>query len=113
LSAPGFFSLHSHEADMGPNDVLHIAEIPFPSGALRCRYARYLSADRSAWVRHGWFQSYSETGALASEGMYVDGLEDGLWRHYHRNGQLAAEGCYSAGQEVGDWRYWNDKGEPE
>jgi len=49
-------------------------------------------------------------GNLASEGTYVEGMEDGQWRDYHENGQIAAEGRYQNGAEVGEWVYLNDDG---
>ena len=53
---------------------LQIAEIPYPSGAVRFRYSRYLATDGSAWVRHGLFCSYHEDGSLASQGSYEHAL---------------------------------------
>ena len=92
---------------------LELAEIPYPSGVVRFRYARYLAADGTHWVRHGLFRAYHEDGSLASEGTYEHGREHGLWRDYHPNGQKAAEGHYSHGEEVGTWSYWSPSGEPE
>lgn len=92
---------------------LHIAEIPYPSGVVRFRYSRYLSADGSTWVRHGLFSAYHEDGSMASEGTYEDGKEHGQWRDYHTNGQLAAEGSYANGVETGIWHYWSADGSPE
>jgi antitoxin component YwqK of YwqJK toxin-antitoxin module len=94
-------------------DNLQIAEILYESGAVRFRYLRYLSPDGTRWIRHGLFRAYHETGPLASEGNYVDGVESGLWRDYHPNGQLAAEGSYVDGREVGEWHYWSENGSPE
>jgi antitoxin component YwqK of YwqJK toxin-antitoxin module len=93
-----------------PDQVLHIAEIPYESGAIRFRYARYMSVDGTRWVRHGLFVAYHENGQVASEGEYRDGLEEGLWRDYHENGQLAAEGHYHKGKEQGYWRHWSPGG---
>jgi antitoxin component YwqK of YwqJK toxin-antitoxin module len=92
---------------------LNIAEIPYPSGQLKYRYSRYLASDGGSWIRHGLFRAYHENGQLASEGNYVDGLEQGFWRDYHENGQIAAEGEYKDGTEVGTWRYWNGEGAQE
>jgi antitoxin component YwqK of YwqJK toxin-antitoxin module len=92
---------------------LQIAEILYPSGIVRLRYSRYLSADGSAWVRHGLFRAYHEDGTLASEGNYEHGQEHGRWRDYHSNGRLAAEGSYANGAEVGQWRYWAADGSSE
>jgi antitoxin component YwqK of YwqJK toxin-antitoxin module len=96
-----------------PEGVLHIAEIPYESGAMRFRYSRYVSADGTRWVRHGLFVAYHENGRVSSEGKYVDGLEEGMWRDYHKNGQLAAEGTYVHGKEHGYWRFWDEDGNEE
>jgi antitoxin component YwqK of YwqJK toxin-antitoxin module len=93
--------------------ALHVAEIPYPSGAVRFRYARILSSDGKRWVRHGLFRAYSEDGELISEGSYSNGREEGLWRDFHENGQIAAEGFYVAGKEHGLWRFWSSDGTPE
>ena len=89
---------------------LNIAEIPYETGEIKFRYSRYLSEDGARWVRHGLFRAYHMNGTLASEGEYIDGLEQGLWRDYHENGQLAAEGYYEKGEEVGEWRFWHPDG---
>lgn len=91
---------------------LNIAEIPYETGQLHYRYARYMSDDGTRWIRHGLFMAYHLNGNLASEGSYDHGLEHGLWRDYHENGKLAAEGQYEKGKEVGQWRYWNEDGSP-
>ena len=95
------------------DDALNIAEIPYPSGEVRYRYARYLSQDGSRWVRHGQFREYYQGGLVRSEGTYEHGKENGIWRDYHENGQLAAEGVYQQGVEVGTWMFWSDTGAPE
>lgn len=92
---------------------LHIAEIPYDTGELHFRYARYLSDDGRKWIRHGLFHAYHRNGNLASEGHYENGLEQGLWRDYHENGKPAAEGHYDKGQEVGTWQFWDADGKPE
>lgn len=89
---------------------LNIAEILRASGELQYRYSRYLSKDGSKWVRHGLFTAFHRNGELASEGTYVEGLEDGNWRDFHENGLVAAEGSYAKGVETGTWRYWNTDG---
>jgi antitoxin component YwqK of YwqJK toxin-antitoxin module len=93
--------------DKKMND-LEIAEIPYDSGVIRFRYSRYLASDGSRWVRHGLFRAYHEN--LASEGNYVDGLEQGDWIDYHDNGAVAAKGAYDKGLEVGEWVFWNADG---
>ena len=92
---------------------LHIAEIPYESGAVKFRYARVMSPDKTRWIRHGLFVAYHENGKVMSEGQYVDGLEDGQWRDFHPDGQPAAEGHYREGKEVGVWRFWKPDGTEE
>ena len=90
----------------------NIAEILYEDGTIHYRYARYLSADGTRWIRHGLFLCYYPNGAPASEGTYVDGREHGLWTDYHQNGQMAARGYYEDGKEVGRWEFWNEDGSP-
>ncbi|MFV0674221.1 toxin-antitoxin system YwqK family antitoxin [Variovorax sp. tm] len=89
---------------------LNLAEIPYESGAIRFRYTRYMAADGARWIRHGLFVAYHENGAVSSEGSYVHGSENGVWRDFHPNGQLAAEGSYLDGRETGKWRFWSADG---
>ena len=98
---------------MDASDTFHIAEIPYESGAVRLRYARRLSADGTQWIRHGRFVAYHESGQVKSEGEYVDGKEEGVWRDYHANGRLAAEGVYETGKEEGVWRFFAENGDEE
>lgn len=92
---------------------LIIAEIPFESGNVKFRYSRYLSPDKTKWIRHGLFRAYYQSGVLASEGNYEHGLEAGAWRDFHENGVLAAEGEYMFGQKVGVWKFWDSEGRLE
>ena len=92
---------------------LNIAEIPWPSGTIRYRYARYMSECGTKWVRHGLFESYHEHGGLSSAGHYQDGKEAGVWKTFHANGQLAAVGSYQQGVEVGEWQFFSESGMEE
>ena len=99
---------------MPQNDTtLHIAEIPYETGEVRFRYSRFMSDDRTRWIRHGVFCEYQPNGQIKSEGAFEFGLEHGVWRDYHENGQLAAEGEYLRGQEMGVWRFWDADGNEE
>ena len=89
---------------------LNIAEILSEDGRVRFRYERYLSDDGTRCIRHGRFEAYHANGALASEGTFVHGMEQGEWRDYHPNGQLAATGVYGKGEEVGDWQFFDQNG---
>jgi len=92
---------------------LNIAEIFYPGGELRYRYARYLSSDGSKWIRHGRFAAFHPNGQLACEGDYVHGVENGAWRDFHENGRLAADGHYANGLETGMWQFWDEHGKSE
>ena len=99
---------------MGRGDgTLNIAVIPYDSGEVQFRYSRYLSPDRTQWIRHGLFVFYHKSGQVGSEGEYEDGVEVGIWRDYYENGQIAAEGQYDNGQEQGIWKFWLSDGTPE
>jgi antitoxin component YwqK of YwqJK toxin-antitoxin module len=89
---------------------IEIAEFNYHTGAIKFRFARYLAADGSHWIRQGRFQAFYENGQAASEGQYEQDKESGLWRNFHENGQVAAEGRYEAGKKVGEWRYWDASG---
>lgn len=95
------------------DETLHIAEIPYETGNLKCVYSRYMAADGSRWIRHGLFRAFHPDGTLKSEGNYEHGKENGLWRDYHPNGQLAAEGVYRSGKQEGIWRFWDEQGREE
>jgi antitoxin component YwqK of YwqJK toxin-antitoxin module len=98
---------------MNESGTLHIAEIPYESGAIQYRYARYLSDDGSRWIRHGLFCAFWENGNIKSEGEYAHGAESGLWSDYHENGQLAAQGPYINGKQHGLWRFLDSDGREE
>jgi len=89
---------------------LNLAEIPYESGAIKFRYTRYMAPDGTRWIRHGLFVAYHEDGVVSSEGNYVHGAEDGVWRDFHPNGQLGAEGNYVHGEKAGAWRFWSEDG---
>jgi hypothetical protein len=97
----------------GPGRDLFVAEIPYASGSVRFRYARYLAEAGDRWVRHGPFLAYHPDGTPASRGTYDHGREQGAWQDFHPNGQLAAEGAYDKGEKVGAWRYWLADGTPQ
>ncbi|MDP8568958.1 toxin-antitoxin system YwqK family antitoxin [Methylophilus aquaticus] len=92
---------------------IQIAEIPFESGAIKHRYSRYMSEDKTRWVRHGLFTAFYENGSKASELQYEHGVEQGECIDYHSNGQVAARGQYHEGKEQGLWRYWAEDGSEE
>ena len=95
---------------MSSETDLNLAEIPYESGRLKCRYTRLIATDGSRWIRHGLFVAYYENGVVSSEGSYAEGKEHGLWRDFHDNGQQASEGSYHYGEKVGTWRFWSPDG---
>jgi len=98
---------------MTVNEHLEIAEIVSESGSVKYRYSRYLTEDRSRWIRHGLFVAYFPDGSVASEVNYSHGVEDGASRDYHSNGRIAATGFYKAGKEHGQWEFFDIEGRPE
>lgn len=55
-------------------------------------------------------KEYYETGQLESEGMMIEGKEDGLWKYYHENGQLDFEGNFIEGKKTGLWKNYHENG---
>lgn len=107
------YYLRGEKDPMNENGMLYIAEIPYESGTIQYRYARYLSEDGSRWVRHGIFCAFWKNGNIKSEGEYAHGTETGLWSDYHENGQRAAQGSYVDGKQDGTWRFWDSDGREE
>jgi antitoxin component YwqK of YwqJK toxin-antitoxin module len=106
--------MDKREAPVPPTDhAVHLVEIPYPTGAIRFRYAFVLSPDGQTRVRDGRFAEYHPNGIIMSEGIYVNGLEEGEWRDYYANGRLAAVGLYINGKEEGVWRFWDESGRSE
>lgn len=52
---------------------LNVAEVPYKSGSVRYRYSRFISHDKTRWIRHGLFVEYNEEGLTKSEGTYANG----------------------------------------
>jgi len=64
-----------------------------------------------------WTTRYA-SGALASQGSYVDGLRDGAWHFYHDapgadEPPLRARGRFDRGLRVKHWTYWSADGEED
>lgn len=55
-------------------------------------------------------KEYYETGQLESEGMMIEGKEDGFWKYYHENGQLDFEGNFIEGKKTGLWKNYHENG---
>ena len=59
----------------------------------------------------GIVQDYYESGQLESEGIYKDGIEEGLAKYYYENGQLESEGMLYGPFEAGYWTYYYENGQ--
>lgn len=90
-----------------------MAEIRHAEGKVKYRYTRCSASDGKRWIRHGEFRAYYPSGALASEGTYTHGHEQGAWKDFHENGSVAAEGNYRDGKEQGEWLYYGENGQLE
>jgi antitoxin component YwqK of YwqJK toxin-antitoxin module len=53
--------------------------------------------------RHGPFRDYWPTGMLASEGNYLNDVQEGEWRFYHDDGTIMEVIQFKGGREVIDW----------
>jgi antitoxin component YwqK of YwqJK toxin-antitoxin module len=58
---------------------------------------------------HGVFASYYSDGRVREEGMYINGMKDGLWEEYARDGNKS-RGSYHHGRKTGEWRTYDEKG---
>jgi hypothetical protein len=47
---------------------------------------------------------------MDSEGNYINGKRNGLWKYWHENGQVRCEGNYINGLKDGVWKYWDETG---
>jgi antitoxin component YwqK of YwqJK toxin-antitoxin module len=90
-----------------------LAEVRHSDGKVKYRYTRYIAADGKRWIRHGEFRAYYPSGAVASEGNYAHGHEEGAWKDFHENGSVAAQGTYRVGKEHGEWLYYGENGQLE
>jgi len=53
---------------------------------------------------NGFLTLTNSEGGIDSEGHYVDGYPDGLFKFYHQNGKKKAEGHFSKGSKNGFWK---------
>ncbi len=67
--------------------------------------------DAQQKTKHGYSASY-EGKILLSEGRYLDGEYEGLWKYYHSNGRLAGAVNYAKGKRISE-EYFNPDGSPE
>ncbi len=58
---------------------------------------------------HGSFTSFYPDGKIREEGIYINGMRDGLWEEFSRDG-LMARGSYHYGKKSGEWRTYDSRG---
>lgn len=69
-----------------------------------------MDGPEGAPLRHGPYQRWHASGALAEEGTFDLGSRSGAWSMHHPDGQLAAQGEYDDGLEGGTWSFWYEDG---
>ncbi len=55
--------------------------------------------------KHGFNTTYNKLGNVESQGWYVNGEKDGLWKHYNIGGRLIRKTEYDLGKIVSDQEY--------
>jgi antitoxin component YwqK of YwqJK toxin-antitoxin module len=58
---------------------------------------------------HGSFTSFYPDGRIREEGIFINGMRDGLWEEYARDGKKS-RGSYHYGNKSGEWRTYDEKG---
>jgi antitoxin component YwqK of YwqJK toxin-antitoxin module len=58
---------------------------------------------------HGSYISYYPDGRTREEGIYINGMRDGVWEEHARDG-TKSRGSYFHGRKSGEWRTYNAKG---
>lgn len=56
----------------------------------------------------GPFKEFYDTGNLKSEGNYLNGMKDGMYKSYYPNGFLDLTGYFLQDDKVGPWFYFRD-----
>lgn len=60
--------------------------------------------------KNGKWKEYNKHAILISEGNYIDGLKDGLWRFYYDSGELMIEEYYDLGKKHGPYTMYHRNG---
>jgi len=58
---------------------------------------------------HGAFIAYYPDGRIREEGIYINGMRDGLWEEHNIDG-WKSRGSYHYGKKSGEWRTYNSNG---
>ncbi len=60
-------------------------------------------------VMHGPYRAWWPNGKLGTEGQYLNGKPDGLWRGWYESGELQGEELFKNGIKVKS-RYYDKQG---
>lgn len=60
---------------------------------------------------HGEYIAYFENGQIKEQGIYINGLKDGVWEESNPEGWIS-RGTYYHGKKVGEWRTYDNNGRP-
>lgn len=67
--------------------------------------------DKKMKKEDGPSKRWYENGNVRSEGKYVSGDKEGLWKYYHRStGLLSSQGKYKSDKLQGAWKFFDNKG---
>jgi len=72
------------------------------------RHSGTMNGMYKTWYDITWTEGMHQ---LESQGLYVNGYRQGLWRHWYTNNQLMYEGEYNEGMRVGSWKEWYGNGQ--
>ena len=60
-------------------------------------------------IFHGPYVAYYPDGRIREEGLYINGMRDGLWEEQARDGKKS-RGSYHYGKKSGEWRTYDKNG---
>lgn len=60
---------------------------------------------------HGAYIAYHENGQIKEQGVFINGMKDGMWEEFVSGG-LVSRGTYYHGKKAGEWRTYDANGKP-
>lgn len=82
----------------------------YPDNTVKEEFYVRSEQDRSL---EGPYRSFYESGAVKSEGQFIQNKSTGTWKYYFENGKLRMEGEIVDGKGVGSWQYFYENGSPK
>jgi len=104
IDSEGYTDVH---VQFGPELGYH------PNGKINfIKHYKFLITDSPCYYDYqdGSYQTFSETGQLLSEGMYVEGKKQGVFKYYYLDGKKNAVKEYDHDLPVGNWISWFQDG---